>query len=210
VLVVHEAFGLTPEMRGHGDRLAKAGYLALVPDLYAWGFKPRCVAATMLAMTRGSGRALLDLEAARRWLADHDQSTGTVGIIGFCMGGGLVLACAPHGGYGAAAPNYGTVPSDAEHKLAGICPVVASFGGRDMSLRGHPARLRAALEALGVPHDVKEYEGATHGFMNQHSGLLAKISGRLFPLEYNPAAAEDAWARILSFFGQHLHSASSS
>lgn len=207
VLVVHEAFGLTAEMRDHADRLAKAGYLALAPDLFSWGLKPRCVAATMLAMTRGNGRALDDLEAARAWLARHEESTGAVGTIGFCMGGGLALASAPHGGYAVAAPNYGMVPRHAEEALAGICPVVASFGSRDRSLRGHPARLRAALESLGVPHDVKEYEGATHGFMNTHSGLLPKMMSRLMPVVYDPATAEDAWARILSFFGEYLGAA---
>jgi carboxymethylenebutenolidase len=204
VLVVHEAFGLTPEMRDHAQRLAEACYLALAPDLFSWGAKPRCVAATMLAMSRGSGRALDDIEAARAWLAHHEESTGAVGIVGFCMGGGLALACAPGGGYGAAAPNYGMVPRHAEKALEGICPVVASFGSRDRSLRGHPARLRAALEALGVPHDVKEYEGATHGFMNAHSGLLPTMMSRVFPLAYDPEAASDAWARIVSFFGEHL------
>ena len=207
VLVVHEAFGLTDEIRAHADRLAAAGYLALAPDLFSWSVTPRCLAATMLALSRGTGRAFDDLESARRWLADHARSTASVGIVGFCMGGGLALACAPRGGYGAAAPNYGAVPRDAEEELAGICPVVASFGSRDRYLRGHPERLRGALEALGVPHDVKVYEGSTHGFMNPHPGLLAKITGRLLPVEYDPAAAEDAWARILSFFAEHLHTA---
>lgn len=204
VVVVHEAFGLTDEIRAHADRLAEAGYLALAPDLFSWSVTPRCLAATMLAMARGSGRAFDDLEAARRWLAGHDRGTGTVGIVGFCMGGGLALACAPRGGYGAAAPNYGDVPHDAEQKLAGICPVVASFGSRDRYLRGHPERLRSALETLGVPHDVKVYDGKTHGFMNPHHGLLAKLTGMLLPVEYDPAAADDAWGRILAFFAEHL------
>ena len=204
VVVVHEAFGLTDEIRAHADRLAAAGYLALAPDLFSWSITPRCLAATMLALSRGSGRAFDDLEAARRWLADHDRGTGVVGIVGFCMGGGLALACAPRGGYGAAAPNYGDVPHDAERKLAGICPVVASFGSRDRYLRGHPERLRSALETLGVPHDVKVYEGSTHGFMNPHPGLLPKLTGMLLPVVYDPAAADDAWTRILAFFGEHL------
>jgi carboxymethylenebutenolidase len=103
-----------------------------------------------------------------------------------------------------AAPNYGEVPSDAERVLEGICPVVASFGSRDRYLRGHADRLRTALEALGVPHDVKEYEGATHGFMNPHPNLLAKLNALFLPLHYDPAAADDAWARILSFFDTHV------
>ena len=204
VLVVHEAFGLTDEIRAHADRLAAAGYLALAPDLYAWGLTIRCVAATMVALSRRTGRAFDDLEGARAWLAGHEDSTGAVGIVGFCMGGGLALTCAPRGGYAAAAPNYGEVPSNAEHALRGICPVVASFGSRDRYLRGHAKRLTAALEALGVPHDVKEYQGNTHGFMNPHSGLIPKLTGRLLPIEYDPEAAEDAWARILAFFDRYL------
>jgi carboxymethylenebutenolidase len=204
VLVVHEAFGLTPEMRAHADRVAGAGFLALAPDLYAWGTKARCVAATMLAIARGHGRVFDDIEAARSWLAGHEDSTGAVGIVGFCMGGGLALACAPRGGYAAAAPNYGEVPNHAERALEGICPVVASYGSRDRYLRGHARRLRGALEHLGVPHDIKEYEGNTHGFMNPHPGLLPKLTGMLLPLEYDVAAADDAWARIFAFFDEHL------
>lgn len=210
VVVVHEAFGLTAEMRAHAERVAKAGFLALAPDLYSWGLKPRCVAATMVAVARGRGRAFDDIEAARRWLADHEDSTGSVGIVGFCMGGSLALACAPRGGYAAAAPNYGEVPDDAEHALSGICPVVASFGSKDRYLKGHAKRLTAALEALGVPHDVKEYEGATHGFMNEHPGLLPKLSGMLLPLRFDAATADDAWSRIFAFFDRHLRVAGSS
>ena len=204
VLVIHEAFGLTAEMRSHADRLMNAGYLALAPDLFSWGLKVRCMAATMVSLSRGSGRVYDDLEEARAWLAGHEACTGLVGVVGFCMGGGLALACAPRGGYAAAATNYGDVPSDAEKALAGICPVVASYAGRDRYLRGHAARLRGALEALGVAHDVKEYPNNTHGFMNPHPGLLPRISGKLLPLVYDPEAAEDAWARIIAFFDEHL------
>jgi carboxymethylenebutenolidase len=210
VVVLHEAFGLTDEMRAHAERVAEAGYLALAPDLYSWASKPRCVAATMVAISRGHGRAFDDIEAARRWLADHEDSTGAVGVVGFCMGGSLALACAPKGGYAAAAPNYGEVPRHAEEALRGICPVVASFGSRDRYLRGHAPRLTAALEALGVPHDVKEYEGATHGFMNEHPGLLPKLTGMLLPLRFDEATANDAWARIFTFFDRHLTAPGSS
>jgi len=206
VLVLFEAFGSTPEMRAHADRLAAAGYLALVPDLYFWGAKVRCFMATLVATRRRSGRAIDDIEAARAWLAASEECTGKVGIVGFCMGGSLALACAPGGGYAAAAPNYGEVPSDAERVLEGICPVVASFASRDRYLRGHADRLRTALEALGVPHDVKEYEGATHGFMNPHPNLAAKLNALFLPLHYDPAAADDAWARILTFFDDHVRS----
>ena len=204
MVVLFEAFGLTPEMQAHADRLATAGYVALVPDLYFWGPKVRCVMSTLVAATRRNGRAFDDIEVARSWLAASDECTGSVGVVGFCMGGTLALACAPRGGYAAAAPNYGEAPSDAERVLEGICPVVASYGSRDRYLRGHADRLRGALEALGVPHDVKEYEGATHGFMNPHPGRIAKVTGTFLPLRYDPATADDAWARIISFFDTHV------
>jgi carboxymethylenebutenolidase len=204
VLVLHEAFGLTDQMRGHADHLAGAGYLALAPDLYSWGPTARCVAATMVALTRRQGRVFADIEAGRRFLADHERSNGRVGVIGFCMGGGLALAAAPAGGFAAAAPNYGQVPKDAERTLAGICPVVASFGERDPMLRGHAERLGVALDALGVEHDLKVYPGATHGFMNTRSGTVPRVSEALLRLRYDPAAADDAWERILGFFGRQL------
>ncbi|HZU80756.1 MAG TPA: dienelactone hydrolase family protein [Acidimicrobiales bacterium] len=204
VLVLHELFGLTPEMRGHADRLAAAGYLALAPDLYSWGARPRCIAATMAAMARGRGEALGVLDATRQWLADHARSTGAVGVVGFCMGGGLALVHAPKGGYGAAAPNYGHVPPHAEQALEGICPVVASFGGRDPMLRGHAARLEQALDGLGVPHDVHVYPEATHGFMNGQSGPVTRLSTRLMRIRHDPEAAEDTWRRILAFFERYL------
>ncbi|MHB8681960.1 MAG: dienelactone hydrolase family protein [Acidimicrobiales bacterium] len=207
VVVLHEMFGLTPEMRAHADRLAGAGYLALAPDLYSWGNTARCIASTMLAMQRGHGRALDDIEAARAFLAGHERSTGAVGVIGFCMGGGLALVSAPKGGFAAAAPNYGMVPRHAEEALRGICPVVASFGERDWMLRGHPERLERALDALDVPHDVKVYPGATHGFMNPHGGAVPKASAALLRLHYGPDTAEDAWSRILDFFAVHLRGA---
>ena len=84
------------------------------------------------------------------------------------MGGGFALLCAPRGEYSAAAVNYGMVPADAdaEAALAGSCPVVGSYGGRDTMGISHPERLEAALTALGVPHDVKVYPEAGHSFMS--------------------------------------------
>ncbi|CAA9291765.1 MAG: hypothetical protein AVDCRST_MAG54-4509, partial [uncultured Actinomycetospora sp.] len=104
--------------------------------------------------------------------------------------------------YAAAAPNYGMVPQDAEAELAGICPVVASFGGRDPVLAEHPARLEAALTSMGVEHDVATYPGAGHSFFEHFpaNDLLVRFAGAGF---HRPSA-EDAWVRILRFFDSHL------
>lgn len=203
VVVLHEAFGLTGDIRAHADRFAREGYVALAPDLFSWGATLRCLVASMRAVMRGEGRAFSDIEAARTFLAGHDRCDGRVGVIGFCMGGGFALACAAHGGFSVSAPNYGQVPRDAEQALAGACPVVASYGGRDRMLRGQAERLEAALTKLDVPHDVKTYPGATHSFMNRHRGPTRALDV-VMRIRYDEAAAADAWRRILAFFSQHL------
>jgi len=203
VVVLPEAFGLNDDIRAHADRLAAAEYIAFAPDLYGWGPKVRCVASTFASLARGRGRAFDDIEAARAWLAGHERSSGRVGVIGFCMGGGFAVALAPRGGYGAAAPNYGLVPRNAERLLADACPMVGSYGAKDWMAKGHAARLEKALTVAGIPHDVKEYPDTGHSFLNHHTGKAAAFD-RILRTGYTPASAADAWDRILSFFADHL------
>jgi carboxymethylenebutenolidase len=203
VLVLHELLGLNDDIRGYVDRFAAEGYTALAPDLYRTGrFRVRCLVQTFRAAMQGEGSAYDDIDAARRWLAGHERGNGQVAVVGFCMGGGLALVSATRGQFTAAAPNYGRLPGDFEAKVAGICPVVASYGGGDRTLRGHAERLEVALAGAGVPHDVKEYPGATHSFMNRHAGA-SRIMDRLLGLSYDPEAADDAWRRILEFLALH-------
>jgi carboxymethylenebutenolidase len=203
VVVIHEAFGLNADIRRHADRLAGVGYLALAPDLLEGKSWLRCIRSMFRQITAGSGPAFELLDACRGWLAARSDCTGQTGVIGFCMGGGFALMCAPREGYSAAAVNYGVVPSDAENALSGSCPVVGSYGGRDMMGVSHPERLKAALTALGVPHDVKVYPDAGHGFMSPRPAALAPLTA-LARLKYDKAAAEDAWQRIFAFFGTYL------
>ena len=204
VVVVHEIFGLDEVMRRHTERLASAGYLTLAVDLYSAGGARRCVVSTIRSLFSGTGRAYTDIDAARRWLLDQDDCTTRVGVVGFCMGGGFALVCA--GDFDAAAVNYGQLPRDDERTLARACPVVASYGANDWTLPGAAAKLDAALSAAGVAHDVTEYRGAGHGFMNDAPvgprmlRPLLKITG----MGPNPTAAADAWRRIERFFALHL------
>jgi carboxymethylenebutenolidase len=203
VVVLHEAFGLNDDTRQQADRLAAAGYLALAPDLFTAGGRLRCLRSTFAALLSGHGAAYGDIEASRAFLASRDDCTGTVGVIGFCMGGGFALMTASRG-FDAAAPNYGIVPKDAAEVLRGACPVVASYGRRDLGLPGAAAKLESALVEAGVEHDVREYAGAGHSFMNRHDAGPLSVLEKVVGLHYHQPSAEDAWQRILRFFATHL------
>jgi carboxymethylenebutenolidase len=205
VVVIHELFGLTDEMRRQTDRLAAAGYLALAPDLFSDGGARRCLTATFRALFSGQGKAIGDIDAARDFVRTHSDSTGKVGIIGFCMGGGFALVTANRG-FDAAAPNYGMPPRDIETALAGACPIVASYGGKDISLRGAAGKVERALENLGIEHDVKEYPSAGHSFLNDEYFGPAPTHAlqRVAHVGPDPQAAPDAWRRIEEFFARHI------
>jgi carboxymethylenebutenolidase len=203
VVVIMDALGLSDDIRVQADRLAAAGYLAFAPDLYS-GRGLKCVMATVKASRAGTGEAFDDIEAARGWLADRDDCTGKIGIIGFCMGGGFALLSAPRFDFQAASVNYGEVPDDAARRLAGACPIVASYGKRDRTLPGRAPKLEAALASLEIPHDVKEYPQAGHSFMNRIStGPFGPVV-RWVGMNYEHDAAEDAWHRIGDFFELYL------
>jgi carboxymethylenebutenolidase len=205
VVVIHEVFGLDDVLRRQADRLAAAGYLCLAPNLFSDGGAARCLVSTFRGLLSGHGKPLADIEAARTWLLDQGDCTGKVGIIGFCMGGGFALLTSTRG-FDAASANYGQVPKKAEEVLAGACPIVGSYGGKDLSMRGEAPKLERVLTTLGVTHDVKTYPEAGHSFLNdQPNGpALLRPLMRVANVGPDPAAAADAWGRIESFFAEHL------
>lgn len=207
VLVIHELFGLIPNLQPILRRFAENGYVALAPDLFDKpGPKPLCVARTMMALASGQGEALEDLESAKAFLRSRPGvDPERMGVAGFCMGGGFALLLALTPGIKASAPYYGMSPVYLP-KAAQSCPVVASYGGLDAFMRPAWPRLQKALSGTNVPHDIKVYPEAGHSYFTEDQpGLLFQL-GKVSPLKigYRPHEAEDSWKRMLAFFGEHV------
>jgi carboxymethylenebutenolidase len=208
VLVLHESFGLNDDIRRIAARFAEEGYAALVPNLFSHGSRIACLSRVMTDIVRGNvDREIADILAARAALVDRtDVDAERIAIAGFCLGGGFALIAATKPGFRAAAVNYGDVPKE-RAKLDGVCPVVASFGGRDKLYgRNMAERLEAHLGALGVPHDIQTYDGAGHSFFSTHKGWQAWLARLPSPMMvgHDEAASADGWRRMLAFFDEHV------
>lgn len=206
VVMVHEVFGIDESMTSQVMRMASAGYLVIMPDLYSRGGMRKCLKATFRALVDGTGQAYLDVEAAKQFLLSRPDCTGKVGVVGFCMGGGFALQLVSRG-YDAAAVNYGQAAKDLDAQLVGACPIVGTFGGKDLSLRGAGPKLENALTRAGIPHDVKVYPEASHAFMNPTQAgpkVLRPFMNTVVGFKPRPEDAADAWQRIEGFFAEHL------
>lgn len=196
---------MTADLRRISDRLAGEGYLALAPDLYGRGFKPRCMIATIRAHFADTGDAYDDITAARNHLLSDPQCNGRIGLIGFCMGAGFVLQLSPRGLFDVAAAQYGLAPKNID-ALARSCPIVASYGAKDRIVKqGSASALESVLAKGLIDHDVKEYPNVGHSFMNK-SGIPAPftIIETLAGFSYSQPEADDAWKRTLAFFERYL------
>lgn len=207
VVVLHDAMGMSPDLRRQADWLAGEGYLAAAPDLFHWGGTLRCMRSIVAEVLRGEGRTYRDIEAVRQWLAGQEGCTGRIGVVGFCMGGGLSLMLATRGDYDASSVNYGTTRKRflTPEALRGACPLVGSYGTSDVVTRRSARRLEESLTVLGTDHDIRMYPGVGHGFMNDHdakgaSAVLAKVTHTA----YDEEATRDARRRIVAFFDRHL------
>ncbi len=157
VIVVHEIMGLNDDIRRIATRFADSGYVALAPDLVGDGFKPFCIARFVQGMGRvASGRPYREMAAFQDWLMQRPLvDADRVGMAGFCAGGGFAILYAARGGreLRAIAPFYGALPTD-ESIIPDVCPVVASYGGRDRRLGKTGPKLQAALDSAGRPRTI--------------------------------------------------------
>jgi carboxymethylenebutenolidase len=194
VLIVHENRGLNPYIEDVARRLAVANFIAFAPDgLTSVGGYPGDdeKAAAMFREVNGP-KMFEDFVAAAKWLKARPASSGKLGVVGFCFGGGICNQLAVRlPDLNAAAPFYGRQVS-AEDTAKIKAPLLLHYAGNDQGvLQGWPA-FEAALKANNKVYSAYVYENTQHGFHNDTTP------------RYDEAAAQLAWQRTLDFFNKYL------
>jgi carboxymethylenebutenolidase len=194
ILVVHENRGLNPHIEDVARRLALEGFIAFAPDaLYPLGGYPGDEdKARALFEKLDQGKTRADFVAAAGALGKLQQSTGKVGVVGFCYGGGIANYLATvMPDLAAAVPFYGSQPPVAEVARISAPLLIHDAGKDERILAGWPA-YEAALKANKVEYQHFVYAGAEHGFNNDTTP------------RYDEAAAKLAWDRTVGFFKSKL------
>lgn len=203
VVVVHENRGLNPYIEDVVRRLAIAGFMALGPDaVWPLGGYPAVdkygaeadEKAVAMQSTLDRNKITEDFVAAADFLLKHPQSTGKLGAVGFCFGGGIVNTLAvrvPQ--LAAGVPFYGAAPpvEDVPKIKAAL---LLHFAEMDPNINGRWPAYEAALKANGVKYEAYVYPGTNHGFHNDTTP------------RYDEAAAKLAWQRTIDHFNKTLKS----
>ncbi|HUS15740.1 MAG TPA: dienelactone hydrolase family protein [Chloroflexia bacterium] len=196
VLVCHENRGLTAHIQDVTRRFAKAGYAALAVDLLSRQGGSGAVGESGAAGALGGNspeQMVGDFRSGWNWLNDKAfADTARVGMVGFCFGGGITWQVATQvPELKAAVPFYG--PPPAESAVPNIqAAVLAVYGGRDTRITSTQPAIEAAMQANGKTYSKLIYTDADHAFFNDTG------------TRYNDAAAHDAWAQVLAWFGEYL------
>lgn len=204
MVVLHEVFGREPEIDRVVERFADEGYAAVGPDLFGSMSRLRCLRRALATIGSGEGVMAERIEHARRWLcAEAELDEARVGVVGFCLGGGLALAVGRH--YGGVSTNYGEIPP--ADLLRGSPPVIGCYGGRDRLFRGKAQTLRERMTEVGKGEQVETHVFPTvgHSFLTDgHHPVSSLLSRPLLQIRWDPEVAADGWARIMAFFERTL------
>ena len=195
ILVIHENRGLNPYIEDVARRLGTENYMAFAPDgLTSVGGYPGDEDKGRALFTQVDREKMLqDFIAVARWLKARPDSTGRIGVVGFCFGGGVANTLAVRMGdeLAAAVAFYGSAPA-LEDVPKIKAAVLVHHGSMDKRLvEGWPA-YEAALKANNIRYSGHVYEGAQHGFHNDTTP------------RFDEAAAKLAWQRTLEFFNRYL------
>ena len=194
VLVAHENRGLNPYIEDVARRLAKAGFMALAPDglTSVGGYPGNDTEGRELQQQVDGEKLMNDFFAGAEHLMTREDSTGRVGAVGFCYGGGVCNALAvAYPELGASVPFYGRQAA-IEDVPKIQAPLLLQYAELDERINeGWPA-YEAALQANGKTYEAYIYEGVNHGFHNDSTP------------RYDEAAAELAWQRTLDWFQRYL------
>jgi carboxymethylenebutenolidase len=199
VIVIQEWWGLVPHIQDVCDRFAAEGITALAPDLYHGETTTEPDEAGKLMMALNVEQAAKDMSGAVDFLATSDAVHGDeVGVVGFCMGGGLALVLATHrpDQVKATVVFYGLIPWDHAQpdysKLSG--PVLGHYAAEDGFFGpAAVAELQATLDGLDKDAELKVHDGVDHAFLNDTR-----------PEVYDAEKAREAWLETLDFFRMHL------
>jgi carboxymethylenebutenolidase len=194
VLVVHENRGLNPYIADVVRRVAKAGYLAFGPDGLSplGGYPGTDEQGREMQASLDGAKLMEDFFAAFEFLRDHPDSTGRVGAVGFCYGGGVCNALAvAYPDLAASIPYYGRQP-DAADVPAIRAPLQIHYAGLDERINAGWPAYEEALKANGKTYEAYIYPDVNHGFHNDTTP------------RYDAEAATLAWDRTLAFLAANL------
>lgn len=195
IVVIHQNRGLNPHIEDVTRRFAAEGFLALAPDLLSpVGGTPADEEQQLATFSKIDRNDPTIGVATVSFLKVHRESTGKVGIVGFCFGGGMVdLVAMNSPDLSAAVAYYGPIPADKSKVKDTKAPLLLHYAGLDTRLNEGIPAWEEALKANNKKYTLYMYEGANHAFNDDTAGP-----------RYNKAAADLAWGRTLAFFKENL------
>ncbi len=194
VVVIQEWWGLDDHIKELARRFAGEGFIALAPDLYHGAVTTEPDEARKLVMELDMAKAVQEIRQGIDFLQAQENVAGPkVGVVGFCMGGGLVLQTAlVEEDLGAGVVFYGR-PLEPEQAAQVKAPILGLFGAEDQGIPVDAVQtMHTAFDEAGITNEMHVYEGAPHAFLNDTRA------------SYNEAAAADAWPRTLAWFRTYL------
>jgi carboxymethylenebutenolidase len=195
VLVIHENRGVNPYIEDVARRLATENFIAFAPDglTSLGGYPGNDEKGGQMFRQIDRNKMLEDFIASAGWLKGREDSTGKIGVVGFCFGGGVAntLAVRLGGELSAAVPFYGgQAPAAEASKIQ--APLLLHYAGSDTRVNAGWPAYEEALKANKVRYTAHVYENTNHGFHNDTTP------------RYDETAAKLAWSRTIEFFNRHL------